>query len=74
MKLHQILSYAALLMLLCGCQTEPVINNCLSLKDWTNEQQDQIYIAVQNLPENSPLIAVLADYAKIRAQIKACSN
>ena len=65
-----ILPIAALI--LSGCAS--VGQNCQPVKAWTDSEEAQMSHDVAMLPANSPLIAAMIDYARMRASAKACAE
>jgi len=60
------------LILLTGCASSSVSNACPPLRPWTNDQQDTMAAEIDMLPPGSLLIPAMEDYAKLRAEIRAC--
>lgn len=57
--------------LLAGCA--PIdAGACPPLKQWTKEQQEQLYNELDQLPSNYITIDVVADYMTLRDQVRAC--
>ena len=64
-------SICLVFLLLQGCATSSA---CPSIHNWSAVQQDQIAAQIDVLPENSPLIPALDEWASLRAQAKACQK
>lgn len=63
---------AALLpILLAGCSTIDA-GACPPLKQWTPEQQEQLYSELEAMPGDAITIDVVADYMTLREQVRAC--
>lgn len=45
---------------------------CPSLREYTTEEQDQLYVATSKLDVNNPVRMALDDYANLRNQVRAC--
>jgi hypothetical protein len=62
--------YAARLLILSltACSQPPCPTH--AVKTWTREEQRQILDAERELPDDSILIPILEDYAKLRRQVK----
>lgn len=58
---------------MAGCQN-PAINfyQCPHIKEWSLDQQHKILEAEKTLPESSPLIFVMIDYARLRNEAREC--
>lgn len=54
-----------------GCSTISA-GACPPLKQWTPEQQEQLYGELDALPDGAITIDVVADYMTLRGQVRAC--
>ena len=61
------------MFLLSSCETF-VPTACPAPRQWTQKQQDEIAAALDVIPETSPLIAVFVEWARLRAEAKACNG
>jgi hypothetical protein len=68
------LKFLGFLIVLTGCSTCPAVNTCLPVKNWTNSEEAQMSHDIAALPQNSSLIGVMIDYARMRAEAKACAE
>lgn len=59
--------------LLTSC-AQNVSYSCPALRQWTLAQEDEIAANLSTLPSNSPLIEVGVEWARLRAESKACQN
>lgn len=61
--------------LLSGCATgssEPRVGACPPVVEYSRAEQAQAAVEVEALPEGAVLVGMLADYAVLRAQTRAC--
>lgn len=61
------------MLLLGGCATGSS-DACPPIVEYGKEQLEEAAKAVEALPEGSPLVEMLADYAVLRAQVRACKE
>ncbi len=59
------------LFVIAGCA--PIdAGACPPLKQWTPEQQEQLYNELDAMPGDAITIDVVADYMTLREQVRAC--
>ena len=51
-----------------------VSNTCPQIRNWTPQQEDEIAANLSTLPPDSPLIAPLIEWERLRSIAKACQN
>lgn len=61
------------LLFLAGCASQGVATACPALHQWTTSQQDTLAAELDMLPPGSLLIPAMEDYAKLRAEVRACN-
>ena len=72
----RMLLFAASALLLIGCATPAAAPTsvCPPVKVYSRSQQDALAAAVASLPPDSPLIAAMLDYGRLRAAARACAK
>ena len=63
-----------LLLALQGCAEQPSTSPCLSLRQWSDVEQMNMKADLETLPDGSPLVGAMVDYARMRSQARACSG
>lgn len=61
----------ALMGLLCSCANNTTVA-CPAVHEWSSSEQLEILAEERTLAANSILIPVLMDYARLRAEVRAC--
>lgn len=61
------------LFFLCACSSQPVVV-CPNVKFWTGDQQAQMAVDLQQLPEDSPVVGAMVDYHNMRQEARACES
>lgn len=69
----QLVGLGTAVILLSGCATASS-DACPPIVEYGKERLDEAAKAVEALPEGSPLVEMLADYAVLRAQVRACKE
>jgi hypothetical protein len=59
-----------LLLTLAACSPQCPAPTPIAVKDWSREEQRQILTEEKKLPDNSILIPVLEDYARLRREVR----
>jgi hypothetical protein len=63
------------LFILTGCATEHVVAYpCPPIRQWSVVEQQNAKDDLQSLPDNSPLVLMMLDYAKLRAMARSCAG
>lgn len=47
---------------------------CVPMRDYTADEQLKLAAAVEALKQGDPLIAAMADYGQLRAEVRACQG
>ena len=63
-----------LALLMVSCTPLTATSNCLPLREWSVEDQQNMKADLETLPDNSPLIKAMQDYAAMRAETRACQG
>ena len=63
----------ALTLILTGCAA-PAVVNCPPVKEWTPQEEENMALVVNRLPIDSPVVGVFEDYARMRAEARACAS
>ena len=61
-----------LLVFLVSACNGAVVSTCLTLQDWPPKAQDELAANLSTLPEDSPIMDMALDWARMRAESKAC--
>lgn len=56
----------------CTTTSSSIATNCPHVKTWTRPEESQMADELQKLPSDALLPAVMGDYAKMRAEARAC--
>lgn len=72
------LSVLVSLLFLGGCATMPppviTFSSCPAIKLYTEQEEQAVEQAKQQLPKNSPINGFISDYGQLRAEARACQN
>ena len=61
------------LIALAGC-TNPVVTSCPAIRSYTPVEEDALANAFNALPDNSPLIQPMLEWAKLRGELASCQS
>jgi hypothetical protein len=67
------------LVLLCavlavaGC-THPVVTSCPAIRAYTPAEEDALANALDALPDNSPIVEPMLEWAKLRGELASCQS
>ena len=61
-----------LLMFIISACNGAAVSTCLTLQEWSLREQDELAANLSTIPENSPIISMATDWARMRAETKAC--
>jgi len=63
-----------LVLFLCACVSPAPMVICPRLKVWTGDQQAQMAVDLDLIPQESPLAGALIDYFNMREEARACNK
>ena len=69
-----LLALALILLSACGTANSNPACVCPPVKEYSREFQDRLAVEIEAAPANAVFPAALQDYARIREQIRSCSE
>ena len=64
-----------LILSLCACATShPSAPACLQVRQWSIVEQQNMKADLETLPKDSPVLPAFSDYARMRAEARACNG
>ena len=63
---------SVLLLFVFSACNGATIATCITLQEWPMVEQDELAANLSTIPENSPIISMALDWARMRAEAKAC--
>lgn len=58
----------------CASDSKPIIPACLDLKEWSQQEQEQLANELEKLPRNSMIVAAMVDYSNMRKAVRVCRD